>query len=523
MFRALTHPTYRLLFGSQVASLLGSGLLTVALSLQAYSLDPARASSVLGLIFTVKIIAYVVCSPFVKTAVAHLAPKRVLVGADLLRVGIAAGFAFVDHLSILVAAVFVLQLASAVYTPTYQSLLPKVLPDKQDYTGALSLARIAEDLEAIASPLIAAALLAVMTSSELYFGTAAGFGLSAALVTACQLPARSMLQPDPNDSYLARSLAGVRLSVSHPRLRPLLGLGLAEALVWSYVLVLTVVLVRRDLGLGENMVAIVLACFGAGSILSACLVPVALRRFPPRTYMLVGMFFAVATMAAAAVAVGSTRVGVGTRTVIIGVLWALLGAGLAAAATPIGRVVTEAVEEPQLDDAFAGQFVTSHAWWLIAYPLAGYLGGGSLAVAAWLSAGGAALATVVAALLWNTGTESDNEIGITEDTVASTPPLQNAETAAETLKLLAEPTRLSILALIKDNEMAVGAIAEELGRPTPAISQHLAKLRAAKLVTFRKEGTTTYYVQRDEHVDMLVTNALHFAEHRLYAVPPHHA
>ena len=154
MFRALTHPTYRLLFGSQVASLLGSGLLTVALSLQAYSLDPARASSVLGLIFTVKIIAYVVCSPFVKTAVAHLAPKRVLVGADLLRVGIAAGFAFVDHLSILVAAVFVLQLASAVYTPTYQSLLPKVLPDKQDYTGALSLARIAEDLEAIASPLI---------------------------------------------------------------------------------------------------------------------------------------------------------------------------------------------------------------------------------------------------------------------------------------------------------------------------------------------------------------------------------
>ncbi|MCF3329676.1 hypothetical protein L1030_24625, partial [Escherichia coli] len=88
------------------------------------------------------------------------------------------------------------------------------------------------------------------------------------------------------------------------------------------------------------------------------------RRFPPRTYMLVGMFFAVATMAAAAVAVGSTRVSVGTRTVIIGVLWALLGAGLTAAATPIGRVVTEAVEEPQLDDAFAGQFVTSHAWWL---------------------------------------------------------------------------------------------------------------------------------------------------------------
>lgn len=515
MLSALRYPTYLELFGSQIASLIGSGLLLVALSLTAYDIAPEKASSVLGLIFTIKIVAYVVFSPFVKAALHRLPDKAVLIGADLLRTAIAMSIPFSHSLTLILVEVFVLQLASAVYTPTYQALLPRVLTVKDDYTGALSLARIAEDLEAIASPLLAAALLLVMSTDDLYYGTALGFAFSAGLVTLCQLSVRgATTSEDQRPGFLRRSLAGVTLSVSNKGLRPLLGFGLAEAMLWSYPLVLTVVLVRRDLGLDEKWVAVLLACFGAGSIASASAVPAALKKFETKTWMFAGMAVAIAAMLGIAVALSTDLpVGVGK----LGLLWALLGAGLAAASTPIGRVITEAVLEEQLDDAFAGQFVTSHAWWLLAYPLAGALGNGSLAVAAWVSAGTACVAMAGAALLWR------KPFATKELLVPATPPVENAETAAEALKLLAEPTRLSILALLKDNEMAVGAIAEELGRPTPAISQHLAKLRAAKLVTFRKEGTTTYYSQKDEHVDMLVTNALHFAEHMLYAVPPHHA
>lgn len=96
------------------------------------------------------------------------------------------------------------------------------------------------------------------------------------------------------------------------------------------------------------------------------------------------------------------------------------------------------------------------------------------------------------------------------------------DVATRVLKLMADRTRLSILALLHDGEMTVTAIAEALDRPVPAISQHLAKLRMADMVQTRKEGTSAFYSQPDVHLSNLVTNALHFAEHRLYPQPPHH-
>ncbi|MFC4554472.1 ArsR/SmtB family transcription factor [Georgenia faecalis] len=94
--------------------------------------------------------------------------------------------------------------------------------------------------------------------------------------------------------------------------------------------------------------------------------------------------------------------------------------------------------------------------------------------------------------------------------------------AAEVLRLLADRTRLAILAMLAGTELSVTAIAEAVDRPAPAVSQHLARLRAGRLVTSRREGTTVYYGQPDEHVAALVRNVLQHTEHVLYPVPPHH-
>lgn len=95
--------------------------------------------------------------------------------------------------------------------------------------------------------------------------------------------------------------------------------------------------------------------------------------------------------------------------------------------------------------------------------------------------------------------------------------------AADVLKLLADPTRLAILAMLDGRELPVGAIAAALERPVPAVSQHLAKLRAHDLVATRREGSSVHYRQPDAHVARLVTNALQHAEHLLHEKPPHHA
>lgn len=102
------------------------------------------------------------------------------------------------------------------------------------------------------------------------------------------------------------------------------------------------------------------------------------------------------------------------------------------------------------------------------------------------------------------------------------PTTEELELATTVLKLLGDHTRLAILLSLSHEELSVNALASHLGRPVPATSQHLAKLRAAGLVATRREGTTVFYSQPDQHLLALVNNALDFAEHGLYARPPHH-
>lgn len=109
------------------------------------------------------------------------------------------------------------------------------------------------------------------------------------------------------------------------------------------------------------------------------------------------------------------------------------------------------------------------------------------------------------------------------DVRPAAPPEADLDRAVEVLRLLADRTRLAVLQMLTGTEMSVTAIAEALDRPVPAVSQHLAKLRAGHLVTSRREGTSVYYAQATEHVGALVTNVLHHTEHTLYPLPPHHA
>lgn len=88
---------------------------------------------------------------------------------------------------------------------------------------------------------------------------------------------------------------------------------------------------------------------------------------------------------------------------------------------------------------------------------------------------------------------------------------EEIDQAVITLRLLSDHTRLAILAMLENTEMSVGAMAEVLDRPVPAVSQHLGKLRAAKVVTTRRVGTNVFYGQPDEHIGALVRNILQYA------------
>jgi DNA-binding transcriptional ArsR family regulator len=81
------------------------------------------------------------------------------------------------------------------------------------------------------------------------------------------------------------------------------------------------------------------------------------------------------------------------------------------------------------------------------------------------------------------------------------------------LKLLGDETRLRIIWALLDGEHSVNELAELVGAQAAGVSQHLAKLRLARLVRTRRDGTRIYYVADDLHVRRLVEEVLSHADH----------
>ena len=129
MVGILRNRTYRHLFLAQVIALLGTGLATVALGLLAYELAGAEAGVVLGTALAVKMIAYVGVAPVAAAFVERLPRRRVLVALDLVRAAVALSLPFVTEIWQVYALIFVLQSASAGFTPTFQATIPDILPD----------------------------------------------------------------------------------------------------------------------------------------------------------------------------------------------------------------------------------------------------------------------------------------------------------------------------------------------------------------------------------------------------------
>ncbi|WP_448852679.1 MFS transporter [Corynebacterium sp. 335C] len=405
MFTAFRSLTYRRLYLAQVIALAGTGLATVALGLLAYDFAGDDAGQVLGTALMVKMVAYVLVAPFASALVANLPRKAVLVGADVLRVAVAAALPFVTATWQIYVLIFVLQAASATFTPTFQSVIPDVLPEEDDYTSALSLSRLAYDLEAIVSPMLAAALLLVVPSSALFAGTSLGFAASAVLVLSAVIPAtgsgtRGEGDADRDDGpaerpFLERVRLGAALLLRTPALRPVLALNMAVAAAVSFVLVQTVVVAGSVLGLPESGVAWLLFANGAGSMAAAIALPRLLRHVPEKRVMLPAAAVLAAAVAATPLALDAASVAG------VAVLWAVIGVAWSAVETPVGRIIRRSVDGADLPAAFAGQFSLSHACWLVAYPLAGWLGAAHLDATALLLAGIAAAAAVAAWWLWS--------------------------------------------------------------------------------------------------------------------------
>lgn len=390
MFNVLAHRVYRHLFLAQVIALIGTGLTTVALALLAHDLAEGQAGVVLGTALAIKMVAYVGIAPLVGAYASRLPRRTLLVSLDLLRAAVVLALPFVTEVWQIYVLIFLLNACSAGFTPVFQATIPDILEDEAQYTRALSLSRLAYDLENLLSPMAAAALLMVMGFDVLFVLNGLAFVISAALVISVILPASLPLEEAP--SVWRRVTHGMRIYLKTPRLRGLLALNLAVSAAGAMQIVNTVVLVRSELGLGEKEVALAFAAAGGGSMLVALLLPKILERVSERPIMLMG-----GVMMALSLYLGW----LGPSFMGLVGLWLLLGAGASLVMTPTGRLLKRSCQSEDRPALFAAQLSLSHSCWLVTYPLAGWLGVSLGLMGTFALLGTVALiATGLAALIW---------------------------------------------------------------------------------------------------------------------------
>ena len=386
----LSDRVYRKLFSAQVIALIGTGLSTIALSLLAYDLAGDNAGVVVGIALALKMVAYVTISPLVAAWAGGISRRRLLVGLDLARASLVFLIPFVDAIWQVYVLIFLINSCSAGFTPTFQAAIPDVLPDVKRYTEALSLSRLAYELEGLLSPLLAAALLGVVSYSALFAGNGIAFLASAALVATTVIPQPEM-RPKVS-SQIRKVTHGIRLYLSTPRLRGLLALNLAVAAASAMIIVNTVIYARDLFGLPDSAVAWGLGAAGAGSMGATLVLRRVLDRVTDRTTMLFGGGLLTAGLLAASV--------VNSFAMLV-VCWLVLGVGLGLIQTPAGRLIQRSASSVDRPALFAAQFSLSHFCWLLTYPVAGVLGEQlGLDHTALLLAFVALAASCVAAYLW---------------------------------------------------------------------------------------------------------------------------
>ena len=369
MLSVLSEKSFRNLFFAQNFSLLGSGLATVAISLLAFDLAGRNAALILSGLFTIKMLIYVIFSPFSGAIADKFDTKKYLIVQDVVRAIAAFGLIFVREIWHLYIIIVLIYLSTAAFTPIYQSAIPKIFKDETDYTKALSLFRIAQDMENILSYALATLLLLFLNYNLLFVGTFIGYFVSALLISAIIFPFLSKTSGKKQNNFSINLTLGIKKYSSISELRGLMFLNLAVSAGGSMILVNTIILVRSSLELSEIAFSITMLVFGAGCIFAAIIIPYLSKEMTASRIMLAGS----SLLSIVFVALAFWLILFDFIWFVLLLAWFISGFGYTLLLTPMGRVIRKVSSAEEFSQVYSAQFSLSHLCWLFMYPLSGYL------------------------------------------------------------------------------------------------------------------------------------------------------
>jgi len=273
---------YRLLFSGYVASLLGDGMVGVALAFAV--LDNGGTPSELGIVLASRMLALVACLLAGGVVADRIERRKVMVVADLTRLvsqGVLAALLIAGHPAIatIAALTAVTGAATGFFNPASTGLLPLVVKPEllQQANGLRGTAQSAGE---IAGPLLAGLLVVAASPGWALAIDAATFAISAAFLSRLRLPPRIGTQAQ---SFLKDLKQGWSAFTAH-------------TWVWSFVLAVAVgnifwgawsalgpVVAKQELG-GAAAWGTVLGAMGVGGVIGGA---IAIRANPRRPMLLV--------------------------------------------------------------------------------------------------------------------------------------------------------------------------------------------------------------------------------------------
>jgi Major Facilitator Superfamily len=274
---------FRLLFGSQAVSLLGDGMINVALAFAV--LEVSGSASAVGLVFAARTLP-LIASLLVGGVVADRVSRRaVMVAADLVRLAAQAamaalligGAAEVWSLAVLAG---IGGAATGFYAPAATGLLPGIVPP-EDLQRANGMRLTAMAAGEILGPLLAAGLVVAAGAGWAIAIDAVTFAVSAALLARIAAPAAKAAGAEEAATGATSFLRDLRDGWRAVRARTWIWATMLSAslgnLFWGAWTALGPVVADRELG-GAGAWGTVLAAMGVGGLAGGIL---AIRR-PPR-------------------------------------------------------------------------------------------------------------------------------------------------------------------------------------------------------------------------------------------------
>src|SRR6266568_4775395 len=278
------------------------------------------------------------------------------------------------------ALIFIINGVTAFFTPTFEASIPEIAGGEQ-YVKALSLSRVATDVEAVAAPALAGLLVALLGLRWVFWFDAFTYLVSASLVGVTVMPyVKRKLPKISLRSFLTELATGTRILLHEPSLRQALTLSIAEATAGAAAIVATVSYVRDVLGRGETAFAFVMAGVGLGSSLTAVALGRATGRYEKGAHNRSILHGRRHKWASRALVGGGLLLGLvllpdilKPPLLVFSFLWMLNGAGQALIAIPSSTLLAEHTIEGERGRAYAAHFALTHLFWLVSYPAIGHV------------------------------------------------------------------------------------------------------------------------------------------------------